>query len=311
MNKLLIIVFILICLNLLLFNKENFTENKKKNLTIVTAYFKVNRTRVADGYTNGRKKKDMPKDSDGIYKEWMKGLLSYNGPMIIYTDEYSFDYITNLRKNYPKTKIIKTTISELDAYKYFKDLDNTKKYPTMIWKEHDNNNINRDLYTIWNSKFSMLKDSVKENPFDTKYFAWFDIGYIRDKKTLESEWPDENKLKILDDKILFNIVYGGPECTNKNKGSVTGGFIGCNKTNIFKIYDLFILKLKKISKEKKFSGNDQTLYQQLRCENTDLIKGVKGLKTEYWKHVPHHEWFYMIPYFYKKTFKTIEKFVSY
>ena len=101
MNKLLIIIIILITLNLILFNKEKFTENKK-NLTIVTAYFKVNRTRVVDEYTNGRKQEDMPKDSDGIYKEWMKGLLSYNGPMIIYTDEHSFDYLTDLRKNYPK-----------------------------------------------------------------------------------------------------------------------------------------------------------------------------------------------------------------
>ena len=66
-----------------------------------------------------------------------------------------------------------------------------------------------------------------------------------------------------------------------------------------------------MNKEKKFTGNDQTLYQKLRCENKDLIKGIKGLKTDYWNHVPHHEWFYMIPYFYKKTFKTIEKFVSY
>jgi hypothetical protein len=194
-NKIIIIIIILITLNLIVFNKEKFiNEMQKKNLTIVTAYFKVNRTRVADGYTNGRKKEDMPKDSHGIYKEWMKGLLSYNGPMIIYTDEHSFEYITDLRKNsISKTKIIKTTIDKLDAYKYFKDLDNTKKYPTMIWKEHDNNNINRDLYTIWNSKFGMLKNAVKKNPFKTKYYAWFDIGYIREKKTLESDWPDENK----------------------------------------------------------------------------------------------------------------------
>ena len=311
MNKIIIIFIIFITLNLILFNNENFTENKKKNLTIVTAYFKVNRTRVVNGYTNGRKKENMPKDSDGIYKEWMKGLLSYNGPMIIYTDKHSFDYITDLRKNYPKTKIIKTSIDKLDAYKYFKDLDNTKKYPTMIWKEHDNNNINRDLYTIWNSKFGMLKQSVEDNPFNTHYFAWFDIGYIREDKKLDKEWPYENKLKILDDKLLFKIVYGGPDCTSDKKGSVAGNFIGCNKNNIFKIYDLFISKLKKMTKDKKFTGNDQTLYQELRCENTDLIKGVKGLKTEYWKHVPHNEWFYIIPFFYKKAFKVIEKFVSY
>jgi hypothetical protein len=307
MNKLLIIIIILITLNLILFNKEKFTENKK-NLTIVTAYFKVNRTRVADGYTNGRKKEDMPKDSHGIYKEWMKGLLSYNGPMIIYTDEHSYDYITDLRKDYPQTKIIKTTIQELEAYKYFKDLDNTDKYATMIWEEHDNNNINRDLYTIWNSKISMLKQSVEDNPFNTHYFSWYDIGYIREVKTLEKDWPDDDKLKILDDRMLVNIVYGGPEC--KDGGSVAGNYIGCNKNNIHKIHTLFNKNLEKRSKDKKFSGNDQELYQDLRCGNPELVQGIKGLNTDYWEHVPHDQWFYMIPYFYNKVFKTIEKFIS-
>ena len=309
MYKILIIIIILFGLNLILFNKEKFTENKNHDLTIVTAYFKVNRTRIVDGYTNGRKKEDMPKDSDGIYKEWMKGLLTYNGPMIIYTDNDSYDYIKNLRKDYPKTKLIKTSIKELEAYKYFKNIDNTNKYATMIWKEHDNNNINRDLYTIWNSKIGMLKESVVENPFNTFYFAWFDIGYIREEKKLEELWPDKNKLKILDDKMLFNIVYGGPDC--KDGGSVAGNFIGCNKNNIHKIHELFIKNLKKRSKTKKFAGNDQELYQDLRCENQDLIKGIKALKTDYWSHVPHDEWFYLIPFLYNKTFKVIEKFVSF
>ena len=44
MYKILIIIIILFGLNLILFNKEKFTENKNHDLTIVTAYFKVNRT---------------------------------------------------------------------------------------------------------------------------------------------------------------------------------------------------------------------------------------------------------------------------
>ena len=88
--------------------KQNFVSNSNNNkLTIVTSYFKVNRTRKLD-YTNGRT--NMPKDSDGIYKEWMKGLLSYQGPMIIYTDNETYNYIKKLRKNFKETKIIKMEI---------------------------------------------------------------------------------------------------------------------------------------------------------------------------------------------------------
>ena len=148
------------------------------------------------------------------------------------------------------------------------------------------------------------------NPFNTDYFAWLDIGYIRDKdKKLDNDWPDPQKLKILDDKVLLLTVYGGPEC--KNGGSVAGGFIGCNKNNIYKINNVFNEILKKRIKENRFSGNDQSLYNDLRCSHPTLVRGIKGLKTDYFKNVPHNEWFYIIPYFYNKVFNIIEKFISY
>jgi len=287
--------------------KENF-ESEPSKLTIVTAYFKINRTRNID-YTNGRK--NMPKDSDGIYKEWMKGLLSYNGPMIIYTDENTYDYISTLRKNYPYTKIFKIKIEDLEYYKYFKDYKlNSKNYATMIWKEGNDEDINKKLYTLWNSKISLLKKSIQLNPFNTHYFAWFDIGYIRDKnKKLESNWPDMKKLKILDDKVLFNIVYGGPDC--KDKGSASGGFIGCNKNNIDELNSVFHKEFLNFYENNNFVGNDQEVYQKIRCNHQNLIRGLKGLKSDYWENVPHNEWFFPIPYFYDKIFKVIEKFGSF
>ena len=51
----------------------------------------------------------MAKDSDGMYREWMKGILSYKGPMVIFTDKGTFNYIKNLRKGLP-TRLIKTSL---------------------------------------------------------------------------------------------------------------------------------------------------------------------------------------------------------
>ena len=307
-NNITIIVLILILIIFSLSNNLRQHFSNKKNLTIVTAYFKVNRTRNIE-YTNGRK--IMPKDSDGIYKEWMKGLLSYHGPMVIYTDNDTYEYIKKLRINYPETKIIKMEINNLPTYKFFKKNDNNKKnYATMIWKEHNDKDINKKLYTIWSSKIPLLKKTIRENPFNTFYFTWFDIGYIRDKnKQLEIGWPSKTKLKILDEKVLFNIVYGGPSC--KDGGTTTGGFIGCNKNNINKFNDIFIDKIKKRIQNNKLGGDDQIIYNELRCEYPDLIHGIKGIKSDYWDNVPHDEWFYIIPYFYNKIFKKIEKFINY
>lgn len=301
-KKILVIFVILAIIFLFLKRREQFKQ--AKNLTIVTAYFKINRTREAENYTNGRK--NMPKDSHGIYKEWMKGLLSYKGPMVIFTDNETYNYISDLRKNNKDTKIIKTRIEDLYAYNYFKtDLKNDK-YATMIWKEESNKNINRKLFTVWNSKIDMLKQAVDMNLFNTFYYAWFDIGYIRDEnKYLSDIWPDETKLKIMKDKVLFNIIGGngkdGEMTVPEDNGTVSGGFIGCSKKNIYKLNTIFNNLLKK---KTDFLGNDQTQYTELFKKHKDFIRGIKGKKHSYWKDVWHNEWFYIIPYFYKHIAET-------
>ena len=303
-----LLLILLIVLILLKYSREYFKDTNKdlgyNNLTIVTAYFKINRTRNID-YTQGRT--SMAVDSDGMYREWMKGILSYKGPMVIYTDEESYSYIKKLREG-KRTDIIKTRLEDLEAYPYFKDNKlNSKNYYTMVWKENDKEEVNKKLYTLWNSKFSLLKQAIDENKFDTPYYAWFDIGYIREAdKRLGYDWPNKEKLEILDDKVLFKVVYGGPTC--EEGGLISGGFIGCNRDNIHKVHSLFLDELKKRSNEGTFAGNDQELYNDIRCAHPDLIKGIKGLDTDYWDHV-EGKWFYMIPYFYNKIFKVIEKFM--
>lgn len=288
-----IVLIVFLLLILLIPRRESFELDKK--LTIVTGYFKINRTRAID-YNQGRE--SIPEDSDGVYREWMKGLLSYNGPMVIFCDAESFDYITGLRKNNPKTVIIKKEIHELYAHKYFHDLNISKdKYTTMVWKEDQNSDINKKLYTVWNSKIDMLKQAVELNSFNTKYYAWYDIGYLREPKSLDINWPNQEKLKILDEKVLFLSVYG-KSCQNNDL--TTGGFIGCNVNNIYKLHELFYRDLEEKKKNNALlngDGNDQTLMQKMKCNKTELIDSVEGEDDpEYYPNV-EGKWFHMIPFF--------------
>ena len=273
----------------------NYLSSSNNTLTIVTAYFKINRTRKIN-YTQGRNLES--KSSDALYKEWMKGMLSYNGPMVIYCDKDSYNYIKNIRKTYPKTKIIKVEISDLKAYKYFKNNKfNKEEYTSMVWKEKKSANINKKLYTIWNSKVDLLKKSVDENPFNTNYFAWYDIGYMREPKPLPLNWPNPKKLDILKDKILMLSVYYDA-CEGRD--ITAGGYIGCNTKNIYKLHKLYYNNLEEKFKNGTFDGtegNDQNLLQKLKCEQKDLIHSITGKdNTDFFPNV-EGKWFYMIPYF--------------
>jgi len=273
----------------------NYISSSNNTLTIVTAYFKINRTRKID-YTQGRNLES--KSSDDLYKEWMKGILSYNGPMVIYCNKDSYNYIKKLRKNYPETKIIKLEINELKAYKYFENNEiNKNEYVAMVWKESKSADINKKLYTIWNSKVDLLKQTVDENPFNTKYFSWYDIGYLREPKTLPLSWPNRQKLDILKHKILMLSVYydacDGREVT-------AGGYIGCNTENIHELHKLYYDELEKKYETGKFDGtegSEQNLLQKLKCEKKDLIHSVTGRDdADFFPNV-EGKWFYMIPYF--------------
>jgi len=59
-----------------------------KKLTIVTCYIKLNKSKQG---TTG----------DINYRQWMLSLLSYNGPMIIFSDIITKDYITLIRNGLP------------------------------------------------------------------------------------------------------------------------------------------------------------------------------------------------------------------
>jgi len=275
--------------------KEKFKNVLSDRMTIITAYFDVKRTRNID-YTQGRNLKS--NSSNVLYREWMKGMLSYNGPMVIYCDKDNYEYIRNLRENYPETKIVKMELNELKAYKYFENNEiNKKEYVAMVWKESKSADINKKLYTIWNSKVDLLKKTVDENPFNTKYFSWYDIGYMREPKPLPASWPNQKKLDILKDKILMLSVYydacDGREIT-------AGGYIGCNTENIHELHKLYYDELEKKHQEGKFDGtegSEQNLLQKLKCDRRDLIHSITGKDNpEFFPNV-EGKWFYMIPYF--------------
>ena len=102
---------------------------------------------------------------------------------------------------------------------------------------------------IWNEKLKFIEKAININPFKTDYFAWIDIGYVRNKiyidRYLKKGFPNINYLK--EDKIyMLNIDYNFTQEDFKdpyNKkyqeidNKIGGGFIIGNSKNLKKMIE--------------------------------------------------------------------------
>jgi len=258
------------------------------DITLITAFFSFNENKYND---------------DELYKQWMKNLLlNVNKNMVIYTDEKNKDFISSLRKKHENTKIIIMKIEDFHMYKYIdylnKDLDRDyeKKY----------HNIN--LYMIWNEKLNFILKTINENPFNTDYFCWCDIGYVRNPLYISlylENFPNiknltENKIYMLNiDYNFTNDDFIDPynEKYRYISNIIGGGFIIGHKENLLKMANIYYNEiLIDYMKLNKFIGKDQTLYVSLYLKYPDLIKLIKGTNDNHT--IPYSElkWFYFLKY---------------
>jgi hypothetical protein len=140
-----------------------YVNVKLGDVTIVTAYYRIE-----------------SKHSDDEYDHWISNIMSITDPMIIFTSE---DLAPNLKRQRAHskdlTKIVIQPLSEsLMGTNYSREFWNGefKKDPEAFRHK------SVELYWIWNEKPNWLKQAVEMNPFHSSFFAWVDIGYLRENK---------------------------------------------------------------------------------------------------------------------------------
>jgi len=257
------------------------------DITIVTAMIKIEKNKYNSNYI-----------------EWISNLLlNLNKNLIIFISKEYYDIIKHLRNNFQsKTLIIIIDIKELYMYKYLNYLNYDLK------RDHENNFHNTSLYMIWNEKFKFLEKAISLNPFNTSYFAWCDIGYVRNKNYIDmylKDFPNITKLK--EDKVyMLNIDYNFTEDDFKDpynnkyryiSNTIGGGFIIGKQENLKKIIEIYYNEIIPIYIEKDlFIGKDQNLYVSLYLSYPSLIKLIKGSNDNYT--IPYSElkWFYFLKY---------------
>ena len=264
-----------------------------KPLTIITAYYDL-----------GKNSKKGPKGSSK-YLKWIPSLLSYSGPMIIFVDSKTIEYVKTLRNGLP-TIIVPSEIEDLMCNKYSGKFQ-LQKGPW--YKELGDGNANEDkLGIIWNEKLNFLKRGIELSTFNTPYYAWYDIGYIRNGNKIPSSWPSESKLRMGGEKVnLLTFSHKSDWCQfpyhRNGKLSyeepphgvmLTGGFILGTPEALKKFYTLFYNTLDEMVAQKEYTGNEQFTFSKCYCKNRDLFNLITAVPHEF---VDNDKWFYGVPYY--------------
>lgn len=264
---------------------KNIIENK---FCLVTSLFNINREGMCGN--DGRSWND--------YLKWFEKTLQIKSPMIIFIEDDMVEFVKNIRE-YP-TKIITHTVSEI-PYFYLKDkiktIINMEEYKKKI-DSPERIECQHPMYTVVQySKFKWLEQSIKINPFNSKYFFWIDAGASRhfDGFDLSKKFPSKNALIALNkmgQKFLMQLNMdfyqdiSHAEVLDESYlwdaraitcGSFFGGELDAVRKVIEKIDNIFIYKMI----ENNFVNNEQIALAY-------LLKTEPNLFLEYQRYNGKH-----------------------
>lgn len=127
----------------------------------------------------------------------------------------------------------------------------------------------RSIFSIWTSKILILKDVIEENPFNTEYFAWNDVGIAKvnkiSRKILTNTYSG-NQLSYLKD--VSSMKYFGklleiPAC-----------FLTANKNTWNEIIPLYENELNE-NKRSNYAHDEETILNLVYKKNRNLFSGIK------------------------------------
>jgi hypothetical protein len=229
-----------------------------KKATIVTAYYCIQSKHTAI-----------------MYDTWMCNLLSLRDPMVIFTSADQVEKITKLRTPYLDDTLI--IIKELSDTNVAKGWDRAFWEGQLAMDPEKARHKSYELYWVWLSKTWFLKHASELNPFASDFFAWVDIGYLRQPSFNHTIMLKRLPSVLRRDQILLLSIHN----------SCGGGFIGGHVEGIARWEVLFNAQLAAKSKH-SFIGKDQPLMLQTCYQQPNLCLLLPSLSYNGWFDMAHH-----------------------
>jgi len=208
------------------------------------------------------------------YKQWFEYFFQLDSKVICFTDEATLSFLQP-----PKSWHI--ILQPISSWKIYKHLDYFTRCEQHDW-EHGHS---KELYMLWCNKIYFVEEAIERNPFNSTYFAWTDIGCIRNPLVLQYAQGYPNKIPTLiePNQVLFSLVEPHELKLSDNKkicfqhdiplekykhyrhsfNAIQGGFFACSVESIREFVDKFESTLQDFITLDRFAGKDQHIFNTL------------------------------------------------
>ncbi len=252
---------------LVIFNSEiKVKTNNSDNWTLVTAYF--NLTKCVDA-SDEIKKRDQ-----AYYLSHSIATLNLDKNLVIYCDSESYQKIKDLRPSFlnHKTRYI---VIEFEDIPIVKNRD--KIIQNRIDKPYNFDPRNTPSYYLFcMSRYWMLMDTIKSNPFNSSHFCWINfcierMGWKNLAKLDEALSQNKDKFSTTYiDFISESLVQNTHEYFKRGRCSMCSGFFTGNSEHMYKVCELLIEKFYHYL-EAGYGHSDEQLYSPVFFENPELF----------------------------------------
>jgi len=238
-----------------------------------------------------------------VYEKWMDNMLSnvYNYNLVLYCDNLGYKYVEKYSSN-PKIKIIIKPFTDFYTYQYQKEWINNHTKNWLL-----NEKVDWKVNMLWSEKINFVKETSEKKYFDTEFYGWMDIGYMRCRSNdldmnILANWPSSSAITNLDsDKIYYANVNNNDYYIHQlhsliqdknnlglpkipippNQVSIAGGFFICHRDIISSWFEEYYAKLEKYFMYGYLVKDDQIIVADCVFSNPDNFCLIKEDDMQY------------------------------
>ena len=162
-------------MHLKLFQNILMSRNGSHATTVVSAYFNIGSFDKGDGGVVFTQE---------LYHLWMTSFALIKNPVVVYLEgDEDIALFKQIRKVLPDnlTLVVKIQRNELWAFRLIPHI--RKIFEKAFYPRHLPNTVVPAYSSAMHAKYELMLRTALNNPFETKYICWLDIGLFRDLAT--------------------------------------------------------------------------------------------------------------------------------